>query len=311
MTDLVTRAQIDMLAETLGVPAEQLAHLGRFDDAQVRAINQHVSNAIFDAFEPAFKRIAMLAPLVPAGIAAKVSELAVPPICAGLAAGAVGVAHPQKAAAVLAKLSPTYAADSAPYLDPRAAEALAPVMPVEPLVKAAVVMVERGLFLTASRFVDFAPAELLQAAEKAIQDDAAMVRIAALSQSAARVAEIIAILPRERVQRIVRAGAVEPELRLDGLTVLARLDVAVVGELGEEVLGLLDDAELAGIAESALEADAVKEFLQMIAGFRAPEVARMASLAPVRDASAEPRFQAAAASDERAAAGWALLRAAL
>ena len=277
MSDLVARAQLVMLAETLGVEPERLRYLERLDSDQLRALRERISDLLFDEHAAVFARLNKLAPLVPNPVVAKLSQALVPPLVAGRAAGALGVANPDRAAGVLSDLSPAYMADCAPYLDPRTIAVLAPRVPVEVLVPAANELMRRRDYVTASFFLDYATPNLVLGFERGIADKAGLLRTTALVQSDARLGEIIRALPRERVEAIVRtAVSGSPELLLAGLSVLSRLEPALTAELAEVLMDELDDDRLGEALRTAVEADATAELLAVAAALP-PEARRRLS----------------------------------
>jgi hypothetical protein len=274
MTDLVARAQLAMLADTLGVRTEDLPDLGRLDSDQLRALRERISDLIFDEQGAVFARINKLAPLVPNPVVASLSQALVPPLVAGRAAGALGIQHPDRATKILADLSPRYMADCAPYLDQRVIAVLAPRIPVEVLIPAANELMRRKAYVTASWFLDYAPTELVPGFERGITDKAGLLHTTALVQSDSRLGEIVRVLPRERVEVIVRtAVSGPPELLLAGLSVLSRLEPELTAELAEVLMGELDDDRLSEALRTAVEADATAELLAVAAALP-PEARR-------------------------------------
>jgi hypothetical protein len=283
MTDFVTRAQLVMLAETLDVDPARLRHLERLGASQLRCLRERISARLFDEQAAVFARLNKLAPLVPNGLVAKLSEAVVPPLVAGRAAGALGLQNPERATAVLADLTPEYMADCAPYLDQRAAAALAPVISAEVLVPAANELMARQAYVTASWFLDYATPELVHGLEAGISDKAGLLRTTALVQSDARLEEIIRLLPSERLAMIVRAAVSAPEPLLAGLSVLSRLSDELASELGDVLFAELDDAGLADAVRVAIESGGVAELLAVAAALRPAALRRLATNARLAD----------------------------
>jgi hypothetical protein len=265
MADFLTRAQLVMLAETLGVEPERVAHLERLGAAGLRALRERISNLLFDEQSAMFARVSKLAPLAPNALVAKVSEAVIPPLVAGRAAGALGIDHQGRIADLLSRLSPRYMADCAPHLDPRALAVLAPIVPGDVLVPGANELLHRGEYITASRFVEFATPELIRAFERGIDDDLGLLHTAALTYSAELLADIIRAIPEERLERIMAASLTTPESITAGLSVLSRLDADQRDQLvamlarhvdaaqRDEVLRTIeDDPELRAVADQVL-----------------------------------------------------------
>jgi hypothetical protein len=282
VTDLVTRAQLEMLAETLDVAPERLRHLERLDATQLRELRERISDALFDSHAQTFARVSRLAPLVPNALVAKLAQTMVPPLVAGRAAGALGMAHPDRAAGVLSHLSPRYMADCAPYLDPRAIGVLAPIIPVALLVDAANELMRRQSYVTAARFLQYASPELVRDFERGISDDAGLLMTAALTDSADRLAEVIRYLPRRRVEAIVRsAGSGEDQL-VAGISLLSRLAEPLRRELAGTFFGPLDDERVSWVWRTASAHNAVPELRTVVELLDEPLRRRVEAAGPDR-----------------------------
>jgi hypothetical protein len=182
-----------------------------------------------------FARVSKLAPLVPNAIVAKVSEAVIPPLVAGRAAGALGIDHQGRIADLLSRLSARYMADCAPHLDPRTLAVLAPIVPAEVLLPAANELMRRHDYVTASRFVEFATPELIQAFERGIDDDLGLLHTASLTYSTDLLAQIVRAIPDKRLERIMQASLTTRESIRAALSVLSRLD----DELREHLVAML------------------------------------------------------------------------
>ncbi|HWN36496.1 MAG TPA: hypothetical protein VNP03_27345 [Pseudonocardia sp.] len=296
--DLVSRAQLVMLAETLGVPAERIRHLERLGADHLRGLRERISDQLFDEQAAIFARMSRLAPLVPNGLVAKVSQAIVPPLVAGRAAGALGVDHPGRAKGVLADLSPRYMADCAPFLDQRTVAVLAPNIPPELLIPAANELMRRKAYVTASWFLDYATPEALLDLEAGIPDKAGLLHTTSLVQSAERLNQIIRLLPTDRVAVIVRTAIGSPELLTAGLSLLARLDPELTADLGDLLFEELDGAGLTEVLRTAVGQGAVLELLVVAASVREDAVRRIAADPYVTELDTVDRFLAEAAEHD-------------
>jgi hypothetical protein len=275
--DLVTRAQLAMLAETLGVPPERIRHLERLGADNLRGLRERISDQLFDEQSATFARMSKLAPLVPNGLVAKVSQAIVPPLVAGRAAGALGVDHPGRAKGVLADLSPQYMADCAPYLDQRTVAVLAPTIPPALLIPAANELMRRKAYVTASWFLDYATPETLLDLEAGIHDKAGLLHTTSLVQSTERLNQIVRLLPTGQVAVIVRTAITSPELLTAGLSLLARLDPELTADLGDLLFEELDGPGLTEVLRTAVGQGAILELLVVAASVREDAVRRIAA----------------------------------
>ncbi|MGV9817805.1 hypothetical protein [Nocardia xishanensis] len=265
MTDLLTRGQLDMLAQTLDVDPARLAGLTRLGAQNLRELRERISDRLFDAHAATFARVSKLAPLVPNALAAKVALQAVPAEVGGRAGGALGLDHPDRAAGMLRELTPEYLADAAPYLDPRVIPVLAPRVPAEVLVPTANELLRRRDYVTAARFLEHATDELVRGFERGITDDEGLLRTAALTPSADRLNDVVRVLAPARRGAVVRAASAgSDETLIAGISVLSRLEPELRRALGGEFLDDLDDAGLDRLLEVATRDEAVGELLTVL-----------------------------------------------
>ncbi|MGW5575182.1 hypothetical protein ACWEVD_28610 [Nocardia thailandica] len=265
MTDLLTRAQITVLAQTLHADPDDVAGLARLGAEGVRDLTAQLSAALFDADEPTFARLAKLAPLVPDALVTKVAVSAVPPEVAGRAGGSLGVAHPGRAAAILAAMPADYLADAAAHLDPRAVAALAPLLSGEYLVPAANELLQRGDHLTAARFVEHATESLIDDFERGITDNDGLLRTAAVVPVADRLRRVVDRLPVARREAIILSARNSEDSLVAALSVLSRLDPGEGARLFALLVDTLDDDGADRLVSTAVSHGAVGELLGIAA----------------------------------------------
>ncbi|WP_142386887.1 hypothetical protein [Mycobacterium hubeiense] len=285
MADLLTRAQIALLADLLQTDAASLASLEHLGADGVYALRTSMSDALFDSMAAGFARVSKLAPLIPNAVVVAVVQKALPPEVAGRAGGALGLAHEDRAVGVLSGLKPTYLADAAPFVDPRVIPHFAPKLPAHLLIPAAKELLRRRDYLTASRFIEFATEELVIDFEKAIDDDEGIVRTGALVSRTDVLNDILRIVGPARLTRMAAgATAGTPEFVVAMLSVLTRIDADLAAPAVEELLG--SDGEAASrVLGIAARDDALGELLDLTALLDDDGIDRLADAAILRDAS--------------------------
>lgn len=285
MSDLLTEAQLVMLAQTLDVPPERVSHLARLGADNVRALRERISDVLFDAHADTFRRVSALGPMVPSALVAKVAQAAIPALVGGRAGGALGVDHPDKAAGVLSRLSPGYMADAAPYLDPRALKVLAPKVPAGPLIPAAKELLARKDYVTAARFVEFATPELIRAFEEALDDDEGVLRVASYTHSDERLCDIVRTLPLVRVASLITTAAnATAELQMALISLVSRLDDELRREVGDLLFSELDDPVLTKVIDTVVANDALSQLMAIVDAVDEPVRRRVTALLEKRDA---------------------------
>jgi hypothetical protein len=282
MSDLLHRAQLELLAKLLNVSPDRIAYLERFSAADLHVLRERISDAKFDASADMFRRISALMPIVPLSIAMPICQKICPPEMGGKAAGAIALAHPKKVATALSLVKPEYGASAAPYLDPRAVKQVAHLAPPLPIVAIANEILQRQDYVTAGQFVDVATPELIIEVEKGIDDDAGLIRSGAYVYSAKvlnNVVGLIAAHNRPRVHRIIAAMLTgDRDLQLAGLSVFSRLDDDLIKLTGEVLLEEGTDESLTALFQTFRDAGADEDIATLIRHMAPENVAKLASL---------------------------------
>ncbi|NNH69123.1 hypothetical protein HLB23_04425 [Nocardia uniformis] len=279
MTDLVVRAQLVLLARTLHVPVERVAHLERLGAQRLHELQDRMSGTLFDQHNPIFERISSLVPIIPLRISIPIVQRLVPPVMTGRAAGAVGVQHPKKAADAVGLLDVAYAADCAPYLDPRTVGQLADVAPPEPVVRIVNELLSRRDYITAGPFLAYATADLVRAVEAGVADDEGLIRSASYAFSAEAVSAVVRQL-LDTGNRIPTMLATvvngSKELRLAALSVFARCDDDVIAAVGELLLEHIPPSGIADLLTTVVGAGGTPDVLRFVGQLSAPSLLKLA-----------------------------------
>ncbi|WP_156425582.1 MULTISPECIES: hypothetical protein [unclassified Mycobacterium] len=300
MADLVTRAQIALLADLLEADPAALASLEHLGADGVRALRCAMSDALFDSLASVFARVSKLAPLVPNAVVIAVAHKAVPPEVAGRAGGALGLAHEDRAVGVLSGMKPAYLADAAPYVDPRIIPHFAPKLPSRLLIPAAKELLRRREYLTASRFVEYATEQHIVDFEKAIDDDEGLIRTGALVWDTDVLNAIVRVAGPTRLVRMTKAArAGSTQFALTMLSVLARIQPELASPAVEEFLGNPDTEAVSRLVSIAEGEGALAELLDLAAVLTDDGLRNLASAPILEDQSFAGRFSDAADTADR------------
>ncbi|GAA5058243.1 hypothetical protein [Nocardia callitridis] len=265
MTDLVTHAQLVLLARTLHVPVRRVAHLERLGARHLHEIQQRMAAIVFEQHTEVFARISKLVPIIPLGVSMPLVQRFVPPTMTGRAAGSIGVEHPKKAADIIAVLGTSYAADCVPYIDPRTIATVAEHAPWRPIAEILNEILRRGDYITAGPFLEYLNAGLIDAVEFGVHDDAGVIFSAAYAYSSSSVSAILRRLSsgrRQRVPRIVHTvlhGSAE--LQRAGLSTFARCEPDVIASVGEVLFRVGNAQSIGNLVVTAIRVGAVEELL--------------------------------------------------
>ncbi|MEU1426343.1 hypothetical protein ABZ412_04595 [Nocardia sp. NPDC005746] len=284
MTDLVTRAQLVLLARTLHVPVERLAHLEHLGPHRLHELQQRMAANLFDQHTPVFERMATLVPIIPLAISLPIVQRLVPPSMTGRAAGAIGVKYPAKAVEALLRLDVGYAADCGPYLDPRTVGQLTDDAPPAPVVAILNELLARRDYITAGPFLAYATPELISAVEQGVPDDEGLIRSAAYAYSSEAISAVMRRLLTGEGRRLPRMlGTVingSKELRLEALSVFARCAPDVIGAVGDILFEVAPPSAVADLLTTFIAADATEDMLRFV-GRLSPHALTRLALNPV------------------------------
>ncbi|MFG2984364.1 hypothetical protein ACGFYQ_24425 [Streptomyces sp. NPDC048258] len=237
----MSRAEVEKAARLLGRPPETLAFLYGLPDEDVRGFREQASAALFDRAPEMLDRIAAATKLVPAGVAAAISQKALGP---RLAAAVAGRLEAGRAAGIIAKLPVSFTAESCAHLDPRRIAAIVDRLDEGLVVRIAVVLAENRDHLTMGRFVGHLRDRVLSRILEQV-GDTDVLRAGFYVDLPERLPRILELMGDERLASVVRAAAAA------GLWEEALAVAAAVG--GEQRLRIarltarLDGAELASL----------------------------------------------------------------
>ncbi|ONM48809.1 hypothetical protein [Nocardia donostiensis] len=280
MSDLVTRAQIILLARTLHVAPERIAHLERLGAECLHELQQRMAAVIFAQHAETFRRISKLVPIIPLSVSMPLVQRLVPPAMTGRAAGAIGAEHPKKAAETIALLGVSYAADCAPYMDPRTVGPLADAAPAEPIMEVLAEVLRRRDYVTAGPFLGYATPRLIEAVERGVHDDEGLIFAAAYAYSSASINAILRQFVAGSQQRIpqvlqtVLAGSTA--LQQAALSVLARCEPDLMAELADILFSVGSSEAVGHLIATAIHVGAAAELLTFIGHAGSASLARVA-----------------------------------
>nr|WP_206314352.1 hypothetical protein [Streptomyces coryli] len=189
----------------LGAEPAQLAFLHGLPPADLRAFREQTVAALFDSAPDMLHRIARATKLVPAAVAAVISQRALGP---RLSAAVAGRLEPARAGDIISKLPVSFTAASCGHLDPRRIRGIVDRLEEDLVVRVAVALAENGDHLTMGRFVGHLRPTALKRAIDLI-DDVSILRTGYLIDHPERIDDILELLPAERLAAVIRTAADE------------------------------------------------------------------------------------------------------
>ncbi|MEV8019471.1 hypothetical protein AB0O76_24610 [Streptomyces sp. NPDC086554] len=205
MDTLRGRAEVLKIARLLDVEPDGLGFLQELPVEDVRRFRTQCVAALFDGAPEMLDRIASATKLVPAGVAAAISQKALGP---RLAAGVAGRLEPARAADIIEKLPVAFTAESCGHLDPRRIQGIVDRLDEGLVVRIAVALAERGDHLTMGRFVGHLRDSALRRILPQV-DDAAVLRTGFLIDVPERLGQIIELMGAERLASVIASASGE------------------------------------------------------------------------------------------------------
>lgn len=217
------RAEIAKLARLVGEPPERFGYLAAVPPADLRALREQATDALFDAHRDALGKAAAASRVLPAAVSAAVGQRAFGPLlCARIA----GLLEAERAVDIARRMPDPFLAEVAAELDPRRVSEILSHIPDEQIVRLAQLLVERGEHVAMGRFVGhLSPAALRGVVE--VVADADLVHIAFLADEREPLAAIVAELPRRRLLGMLRAAG-RAGIRDEAVALLAELGMGAV-----------------------------------------------------------------------------------
>ncbi|WP_405493970.1 hypothetical protein [Streptomyces sp. NBC_00096] len=201
----MSRAEVEKIARLVGADAGELGFLRGLPDEDVRTFREQVSGVLNDGAPEMLDRIAAATKLVPAGVAAAISQKALGP---RLAAGVAGRLEAGRAADIISKLPVSFTAEACGHLDPRKISGIVDRLDEGLVVRIAVTLAENRDHLTMGRFVGHMRDQVLRRILEQV-DDAVVLRAGFYVDLPERLPRILELMGDDRLAAVVRAAAAE------------------------------------------------------------------------------------------------------
>lgn len=198
-TGVEVHAEIEKIARLLRTEPERLHYLQEVGAPGLRELREQLTERMFSAGRGTFAKLAAASRIVPASVAATISERAFGPLITARMSTAV---EPPAAIAVAKRLSAGFLADVAVEMDPRRAAAVIGGLPAELIANASAELAARGEWVTMGRFVGHLSEEAL-AATTALLSDEELLRVALVTEEPRRLPAIFDSLDDQRRAALV------------------------------------------------------------------------------------------------------------
>jgi len=228
--------ELQKLAHQVGADAVSLGFLAGVPAEDLRTLRGQIGEALFQADKHYFAKVAGLSKNIPAPIAAKVTEFALPPL---IAARVAELLEPNKAVDLVGRISGGYLAKVAAAMDPSRAPHIISKIPPDKVALVARELAAQGEWVVIGGFVSTVSDAGLRASIGVFTGEQ-LLRIGFVLDDTARLGEIAEMLTDKQVDEVLGAAgehALWPELN--------------------ELAANLTDAEASRLAAQLVEAPAV------------------------------------------------------
>ncbi len=280
MSRLAARAEIIKLAQRLELQPAQLAFLAGVPSEELKRFRAAVNERLFDQDLRTFRRLALLARLLPVWLTALLGRYLFGPVLTGRIASELSA---QRAVRVARHLPPAFLASVCAELDPRRIRDILQLLPVDQIVSIAAALLARRDYAIIARFAEFLSDEAVRAVEGLLKDEEALLEIAFYMESKNRLDHLIRLMPAEKV-RAAMLVVQDPARRAQWPKVLAlvtHVSYALQRELGELVAGQ-GEAVLNALVNAIREEDVWSDVLPVLVCLSPTTQARLANLPILR-----------------------------
>ncbi|WP_194829030.1 hypothetical protein [Nocardia sp. XZ_19_231] len=264
-----TTVELAKLARVLDRNPADLDFLATLPPAALREFRDQITDLTARREARRMQRVGAAAKLVPAPIAAKITEAAFGPVLAAALAGSV---DPARAVAIASALSPSFLADGTLTLDPRRAVELIAQVPGPMAAAVASELISRGDYLTMGNLAGSVPDSVLRAALPHASD-LDILQVGYYLEETSAADRLLAIVT-DRVPGVIRATHDADEWP-KAITLLALLGPTERSKLAN-VVAAQEDEVIDGLLAAVEEVDAWDTLLPVAAGMSPQPLQRLA-----------------------------------
>jgi hypothetical protein len=239
-------AELLKLAHQLGVPPSGLEFLDAVPAEQLRTLRDQIGEALFQADKHQFSKVVAASKLVPAALAAKITEHTLSPL---LAARTAELLEPPRAVDMVKRLPAHYLADVSAAMDPSRSPEVLGQIPPDRVATVGAELARRGEWVVMGGFVSVVSPAALRAAVAVLAGEQ-LLRIGFVLDDLSRLDEITGMLTDRQLDGMLAAAAGKQLWReLDEL--MANLDGSRPRRLAARYAAASDDVRAAIDAAAA------------------------------------------------------------
>jgi hypothetical protein len=195
-------AELRKLAHALDVEPDRLNSVAGLPADDIRTLRKQVGEALFQADKHYFARVAALSKAIPGSVAAKLTEVVLPPL---IAARTAELLEPRRAADLVGRISAKYLADVSLYMDASRAPEVIAAIPTARIASVGAELARRKEWVVIGGFVAQVSQEAL-AASVAQFDGEQLLRIGFVLDDVTRLDDIGTMLTDVQIDEMLAAA---------------------------------------------------------------------------------------------------------
>lgn len=242
MSKLESSAELQKIGRLLGVKADDLSFLQELPLSELVKLRALSTDKLFNDGRKIFQKLASATKLMPAGITASIGEKVFGAmLCARIASE---MPH-QRAVELAQKMSISFLAKVTLELDPRRVKDIIENMPLDKMRLVAKELLAQKQFIVMGSFVGFMKPENLKIILNDVADEEALLHIGFFIEEKHIVSEIMRMLPKTRLEKLIAYMRQNKELWPESLALMVHIEDDLKREMGniasEQHEDVLDD----------------------------------------------------------------------
>ena len=249
MSKLDSSAELVKLGQLLHVPSAELQFLEGMSLPTLIKIRELSTDKLFNDGSKLFQKLASASKLMPIGVTASIGEK----IFGAMLCARIASQMPYQRAIDLAKKMTTpFLAKVTLELDPRRVKDIIQHMPLENLQAVANELLKHRHYMVMGRLVNFMTASNLKVILNGINSEEALLHIGFFIEGKHQLSDIIRLLPKERLQKLISYLQLHAELWPEALALMVHLEDDLKREMGD-ISADLGEPVLNGLVKAVYE----------------------------------------------------------
>ncbi|PTQ89144.1 hypothetical protein [Agitococcus lubricus] len=230
MSKLEASAELQKIAQLLSVPSTSLSFLEHLPASELAQIRGLTTDKLFNDGRKLFQKLASASKLMPAGITASIGEKVFGPmLCARIASE---MPH-QRAVELAQKMSIPFLAKVTLELDPRRVKDIIQNMPLDKMRAVAKELLSSHQYIVMGGFVGFMKPENLKIILSDVSNEEALLHIGFFIEEKRIVSDIMRLLPKDRLKKLIACMRVNKELWPESLALMVHIEDDLKREMGD------------------------------------------------------------------------------